>query len=146
MLLIKDIVFDDNISVNLEDSIEYAIQTMCKNAQGVIVVLSNDIPMGILTERDILHMVNSEIDYATPISSILHLKTLITVNSKRTVEYALHLFIDNNIRRLIVVDDRNIFIGIITQDILIKHLEDDSFQTNLMIEHFIKTSRKKREG
>lgn len=141
MLLIKDIVFNDNISINLDDTIDTAIKTMCLNRQGVVVILSDNIPMGIITEKDILHLINTDIDYNAPVSNILNLKTLITVNSKRTVEYALHLFIDNNVRRLIVIDDKNSFVGIITQDILIKHLEDDSFQTNLSIENFIKAPR-----
>lgn len=141
MLLVKNIVLNDDIAVDLEDSVENAIYTMCKNEQGVVVIVSNSIPMGILTERDILYNINSKMDAKAKVSTILNLKTLITVNSRRTVEYALHLLIDNNIRRLVVVDDKNTFIGVITQDMLIKHLEDDSYQTNLMISHFIETPK-----
>ncbi len=141
MLLVKDIVLNEDISVNLESTINEAIYTMCKNGQGVVVIVSNDIPIGILTERDILYSINNDVDYSAKVSTILDLKTLITVNERRTIEYALHLLIDNNIRRLVVVNDKNIFVGIMTQDVLIKHLEDDSYHTNLMISHFIQTPK-----
>lgn len=141
MLLIKDIVLTENISVELHDTLEDAIKVMCDNRQGVVVVISNNIPVGVLTERDILHIINTDVNYSSQVSTILNLRNLITVNSKRTIEYALHLLIDNNIRRLVVVDDKNTFVGIITQDMLIKHLEEDSFQTNMIISHFIKTPK-----
>ncbi|MEA2019709.1 MAG: diguanylate cyclase [Campylobacterota bacterium] len=137
MSLIKDIVVTKNISVDISSSIEFALDIMSKNKQGVIVVLDEDIAVGIITERDILQMMNRSIDFQASIKSILSPNTPIAINIKRSVEYALHILIDNNIRRLIIIDDEDNFIGVVTQDILINHLEDNTFQTNLIISNFI---------
>jgi diguanylate cyclase (GGDEF)-like protein len=141
MNLISNITVTKDISVKLSNSIESTLNIMVKNKQGVVIVLSNNMPVSIVTERDILHIINKNIDFKAPVESILKFNHLITVNQKRSIDYALHVLIDNNIRRLIIVDDQNNFIGVVTQDILIKHLEDDTFKTNLLISNFIKDSK-----
>lgn len=137
---IKDIILTTNISVDFMDPIEKALAIMSKNKHGVCIVLSDNTPIGILTERDILQLLNLNFDLNHTVQSILKQSNLITINIKRSVEYALQILINNNIRRLIVINDTNDFIGIVTQDILIKHLENDTFKTNLLISDFIKNS------
>ncbi|MEA3383786.1 MAG: diguanylate cyclase [Campylobacterota bacterium] len=142
MNLIKNVIIKENISIDIKSSISDALICMEMNKQGVIVVLSNGLPASILTERDVLHLIEQEIDVDNTIDTILKFNHLITVNIKRTIEYALHILIDNNIRRLIVIDDNNFFQGIVTQDILIKHLEDDTFKTSLLISDFLRDKQK----
>ncbi len=141
MRTIKDILLAENISVNSGDSIATAIATMYKNKQGVIVILSNNLPIGIITERDILHIMDDSYNSSLPIESILESYDLITVNGKRSIDYSLHILIDNNIRRLVVVEDNGKFLGVVTQDMLIQHLEDDSFKTNMIVSSFIQKNR-----
>ena len=141
MRTIKDILLTENISVNSSNSITNAIATLYKNKQGVIVVLSNDLPIGIITERDILHTIEGGYNYNAPIESILKSNHIITVNGKRSIDYSLHILIDNNIRRLVVIDDEGKFIGVATQDMLIQHLEEDSFKTNMIVSSFIKNHK-----
>ncbi|MEA2050432.1 MAG: diguanylate cyclase [Campylobacterota bacterium] len=138
MDLIKDIILKDDISIDIKCSIAEALKMMEKNHQGVVVVLSNGLPASILTERDLLRLIEQEIELSDKIETILRFNHLITTNMQRTIEYALHVLIDNNIRRLIVVDDNNRFQGIVTQDILIKHLEDDTFKTSLLVSDFLR--------
>jgi len=139
---IKDIILKQDISVKLTDSLVYALEIMAKNRQGVVVVISRNLPVGIITERDVLHLVNTNTDFNAPIENILKFNHIISINVKRSIDYALHVLIDNNIRRLIVIDENSNLVGIITQDILVKHLEDDTFKTNLIISSFIQNSKK----
>ena len=141
MNTIKDIILTKNIAVDLSNTIKEALEVMYKNQQGVCVVLSNNLPIGILTERDVLQLININLNLNESIESILKFNHLITINVKRSVEYALQILISHNIRRLIVVNDANNFMGIITQDILIKHLENDTFKTSLLISDFIKDTK-----
>ncbi len=133
---IKNLIVTKNISVKITDSLSYALNVMAKNQHGVVVVLSDNLPIGILTERDILNILDNDIDFTLSVKSFLRFNHLITINMKRSVDYAIHVLIDNNIRRLIVVDENNNFIGITTQDMLVKHLEDDNFKKNLMVSDF----------
>ena len=141
MKTIKDILLYEGVSVNSGDSISTTIAVMYKNKHGVVVVLSNDLPIGIITERDILHTMDESYDASLPIESILESYHLITVNGERSIEYSLHILIDNNIRRLIVINDTGEFLGVVTQDILIQYLEDDSFKTNILVSSFIQKDR-----
>ena len=114
---------------------------MYKNRQGVVIILSKNIPIGIITERDILHIIDSDYHSDSPIESILKSNRIITVNGRRSIDYSLHILIDNNIRRLVVVNDNGKFLGIVTQDILIQHLEDDTFKTNTIISNLIQKNK-----
>jgi diguanylate cyclase (GGDEF)-like protein len=137
MTNIQNIIIQENISIDINTSIDDAIALMEKNHHGVIVVLSKNIPVAIFTEKDVLHIINNISDYSMPLESILKFNHLITINVKRSVDYALNVLMDNNIRRLIVVNDQNNFLGVVTQDILIKYLEDDMFRKNLIISDLI---------
>ncbi|MEA3512603.1 MAG: diguanylate cyclase [Campylobacterota bacterium] len=138
MRTVRDIILREDISVDISSTIAYTLEMMAKNKQGVIVVLSKSVPVGIITERDVLNQINNTIDFEVTIDTILRFNHLITINIKRSIDYALHVLIDNNIRRLIIVDDINNFEGVVTQDIIVKHLEDDTFKTNLLISNFMK--------
>ncbi|MBI3874359.1 MAG: diguanylate cyclase, partial [Arcobacter sp.] len=137
MTTLKNLLHTEYIAIDKNGVLKDAINCMHKNRQGVVVVVSNNIPFGIITERDILNIIHNNTDSATPISNILTPKALITINQKRSIEYALHVLIDNNIRRLIVVDNNGQFQGVVTQDILVKNLERNAFTTDILISNFI---------
>jgi len=142
MNTINNLTLKQDVSAQLSDSISSVLKTMKKNNQGVVVIVSNNLPVAILTERDILHIINNDLDLDAPVESILKFNHLITINIKRSIEYALQILINNNIRRLIVVNDSNIFLGFVTQDILIKNLEKDTFRKSLLISDFLKNTKK----
>jgi len=134
---IKDIVVSDNIAVKETDSLEVAIDMMHKSELGVIAVVRHDKAIGIITEKDIITIINSDIDMNTSVKSFFKFYFLITIHETRSIEHALHMFVNNSIRRLVVVDSKDKFIGMITQDYVLKHLDDDAFKTNLKISNFI---------
>jgi len=140
MMLIKDIIIKDDVFVDENSSLSHAIDKMSKNSCGVIVALEMDKPKGILTERDILHHINSNLDKSAKISSI-YTSSVITVNHNRSVEYGLHILIDNNIRRLVVIDDKGSFVGIVTQESLINYLDEDTFRVNIKISNIVNSQK-----
>ena len=62
--------------------------------------------LGILTERDIVELLFNGVDLDETAEQHAR-KHLITTKSDRTIGYALNLMIDNNIRRMIVLDEEN---------------------------------------
>jgi len=143
-MIIKDIMITRNISVDIQDNIEDTLSFMVRNGNGVVVVLSNGIISGIITERDIISLA-SNIQYLNFKSSIKNSFTfgsVIKINCNRSVEYGLNLLLDNNIRRLVVVDNDNCLVGIVTQNILIKNLDDYAFKSSIPISDFINTHSK----
>jgi diguanylate cyclase (GGDEF)-like protein len=134
-------MYREHISIEKSGTIEDAIKLMDQNHQGVVVIIEKNIPVGVLTERNILEVIQKNIDQTRFILDVFTFNTPITINKKRSVDYALHILIDNTIRRLIVVDGDGSFKGVVTQDVLVKNLERNSFKTDILISHLMDTSR-----
>ena len=129
---IQSIVKTKNISVEKNSSIFEAIEVMYQNDQGTVIVLDKGTTVGILTERDVVDLLATKTDFDQPIINVAARK-VIGININRSVEYALHVLIDNNIRRLTIVNDEGEFIGILTQEMLMDKLEDDHYRINLTV-------------
>ncbi|MCD6172787.1 MAG: CBS domain-containing protein [Sulfurimonas sp.] len=142
MQLLKNIVKKDNISVTKEMSINNAVEVMYSNHEGCVVILEDNRAVGIFTERDIISLLNKSTDMNQPISKIIK-KEVISVNQERTLEYALHILIDNNIRRLVIVDNYGVFLGVITQEMIVVGLEEDIYKVNLKVSQVISSSQKR---
>ncbi len=143
-MIIKDIMITKNISVDIKDNIEDTLNFMVQNGNGVVVVLSNGIISGIITERDIISLACDKhyLNFKSLIRNSFSFGNVIKINFNRSVEYGLNLLLDNNIRRLVVVDKNNCLLGIVTQDILIKNLDDYAFKSSIPISDFINTYSK----
>ena len=133
---IHSIVKTKNISVNKESSIFEAIKVMYKNDQGTVIILDQDKTVGILTERDVVELLALKTDFNQPVIAVAERK-VIGININRSVEYALHVLIDNNIRRLTIISDEGKFIGILTQQMLMNKLEDDHYRINLTVSQIL---------
>ncbi len=82
----------------------------------IIVTDKNNLPIGIVTDEDILSKVSDATVYAeaTTLKEVMS-TPLITINEKATLQDALHKMRDNNIRKLPVLSKKNQVIGMIFQ-------------------------------
>jgi len=92
--------------------------TMLRNYEtdDIVVIDSEKFPVGIVTDEDILSKVSDATVYAesTTLEQIMT-KPLITINEKSTLQDALHVMRDNNVRKLPVVSKKNQVLGMILQ-------------------------------
>ncbi len=135
-ILLKDIAHKENFCIQTNDTVRDAIEIMKSNRMGVIVILEDKQPTGILTERDIVEIVYKGFDMDEMANKFAH-KALITTNGDRQIGYALNLMIENNIRRVVVTDDNNYFLGVITQQDLLIHLEEDFYRSTIRVKHIL---------
>jgi len=142
MTKLENLMYKEYVSIEKSGTLEDVIKIMDQNHHGVVVVLESNIPVGILTERNILEVIRQDIDQSKSIVNIFTLRKPITINIKRSVDYALHILIDNAIRRLVVVDNVGSFKGVVTQDVLVKNLEENSFKTDILISQILDSNRK----
>jgi len=140
MTLIKDIIYSESVQVPSSDSLSQAIKLMSQNKHGVIAIVDSSIPSGILTERDLISLIKEDVNFELPVS-LFSKKALITIQESRSLEYALHILIENNIRRLIVVDKNGFFTGIVNQEDILKYLEEDSYKTNLVVSQILQKTK-----
>ena len=82
----------------------------------IIVTDKNNVPMGIVTDRDILNKVSDVTVYveSTKLKEVMSVP-LITINEKATLQDALHKMRDHEIGKLPVISKKNKVIGMIYQ-------------------------------
>ena len=91
----------------------------------IVVIDSEKFPVGIVTDEDILSKVSDATVYAeaTTLEEIMS-KPLITINEKSTLQDALHIMRDNNVRKLPVVSKKNQVMGMILQSTIANAIRD----------------------
>jgi CBS domain-containing protein len=95
-------------------SVRKAIQLMDEGNIGVLPVVENDKPIGIVTERDILRRVAAkDIDMDKTTVETIMTKNPITINNDASILEATRLMSENNFRRLLVVKGGKL-IGVVT--------------------------------
>lgn len=135
-IIIKDIVQREHMSVPSNASLRELVEVMEKNGRGLVVILRDRTPAGILTERDVVQILNKGIDLdemAYPYST----KSLIIIREDRTIGHALAMMMENNIRRVIVSDKGGAFVGALTQQDLLRHLEEDFYRSFVKVKHIL---------
>ena len=101
-------------SVTKNISLWKAIKIMDENNIGVLPVVENDKPVGVITERDILRrVVAKEIDIDKKTVEDIMTKNPVTIEYNASILEATRLMSENNFRRLIVVKN-NKLVGIVT--------------------------------
>lgn len=118
-LLVSSVMTTDVKTENENENIMAVCKVMRDNNIGCVVVIkvqnTEKIPIGIITERDIVNVLGKlTIEFRTPLSSFMS-KPIISIQPKRSIREAIQLMNSNNIRRLVVVDENNRLVGIITE-------------------------------
>lgn len=91
----------------------------------IIVTDKNNLPVGIVTDEDILSKVSDVTVYAeaTTLKDVMS-TPLITISEKSTLQDALHKMRDNNIRKLPVISKKNQVMGMIFQSVIANVIRD----------------------
>jgi len=91
----------------------------------IIVTDKDNLPVGIVTDEDILSKVSDVTVYAeaTTLKDVMS-TPLITINEKSTLQDALHKMRDNNIRKLPVLSKKNQVMGMIFQSVIANVIRD----------------------
>ena len=138
-VLLKDIARHENLSVQSSASLKSLVEVMNVNRKGVVVILEDRKPTGILTERDIVEILYRRVSLEEKVHTYAK-KTLVTTIGTRTVGYALNLTLENRIRRVIVVDDSSNYLGVVTMQDLLRYLEEDFYRLTIKVKHILKKS------
>ena len=116
---VKDVMISDLITLDVSTSIKDAAKLMDGNNIGCIIVTKNQLPIGILTERDFVKRIAAkEKSLTTSLEEVMS-SPLIEVNPDETVWEAAQIMKTNSIHKLPVKKDNQI-IGIVTATDLVK--------------------------
>jgi predicted transcriptional regulator len=140
-LLVSSVMSSVVKTENEDRNIMAVCKVMHDNSIGCVVVVKiqnkEKIPVGIITERDIISILGKQtIDFRRPLSSFMS-KPIISIQPNCSIREAMQLMNSNNMRRLVVVDTNNKMVGIITEkDIFRQIAKNPTMVTDFVGENY----------
>ncbi len=121
---IRDIMEKDVITIENDKTAQDAAKIIAEKDISFLVIMNDGSPQGVLSESDFVRKVAAEDKKASEIkiSEIMSYKFR-SVRPTTTIEDAIQKMLNNNIRRLIIIDDEKL-VGVITQTDLASYLRD----------------------
>ena len=121
---IRDIMEKNVITIEKNETAQDAAKIIAEKDISFLVVMNDDLPEGVLSESDFVRKIAAEDRKSSdvPISEIMSYKFR-SVGPSTTIEDAVQKMLNNNIRRLLILEDDKL-VGVITQTDLASHLRD----------------------
>jgi len=115
MAQVRDIMEKNVITIPLDKTALDAAKMLKEKKISFLVIVRDDKPLGIVTERDIVRKIAAEDKTASsiPLENIMSAKFR-WVEPSTTVDSAVQKMLNNNIRRLVVLENEKL-VGVITQ-------------------------------
>lgn len=114
---IEKIMSTDVVSLDISKTAADAAALMTENKVGSVIVIKNDGPFGIVTERDLVRRY-----FRDTLLESLASHPLITAEPTTTVEKAAEIMLKNKIRKLPIIDENNTVAGMVTVTDLVAFL------------------------
>ena len=128
---VKDIMTKNVFSIGVDNSVLEAAEIMSSNQLGCLVIINRELPIGIVTERDIVRrVVAKKMPLGTKISQIMS-QSLITVDADASLKEAARLMSSNKIRRLPVLK-QNKLVGIVVASDFVRNLGKKSVSEEIL--------------
>ena len=121
MPYVKDIMTKNVIAVTVDTTVFEAAELMNSKGIGCLLVVQDEVPVGIVTERDFVRrVVAKNLPYSVKVSEIMT-KNLVTVDPDMSLKDAARLMSINKIRRLPVLK-QNKLVGIVVASDFVRNL------------------------
>ena len=120
---IRGLMSSSALTVPQTSLLRSAVQTMATHRFTCVIATDGNTPSGILTEYDAVKLYNSmEVDANTLLSEVM-VKPVRTIPERTPVPTALEIMQLNNIRHLVVVDDKTQVLGLVTEHDIVHQIE-----------------------
>lgn len=132
MTTIREMMTSPVVTVKAQQTVFDGAKIMTENSLGcLVVVVDDEEPVGIVTERDFVRrVVGEKLPYETEISKIMS-KPLITVDGEASIREAARLMMEHRIRRLPVVDGQKL-VGIVVISDFLRELSKKSVREQII--------------
>ena len=137
MAQIRDIMQKNVITIEHDKTAHDAACLISEKDISFLVIMKDDIPVGVLTESDFVKRLSARDKKASDviISEIMSNKFR-WVNPETEIEDAIQKMLNNNIRRLLILDDDKL-VGVLTQTDLTEFLRN-----KLLVDQTVKNIQK----
>jgi CBS domain-containing protein len=112
----------DLVTAGPDDSLTSVAQLMEQHNVGTVVIVQNQKPIGIVTDRDLALAIGArEFPPQTPAGQVMTVPVT-TIDQRKEVADATWYMLGYEVRRLPIVDEKGRLVGIVTLDDLLRHL------------------------
>ena len=122
-MFLKDFVQPINDTVDITATLQEVIDKMSNERFHHIVIVDKQKPVGIISEQDVVKFFTNRVDFSSYAIEYA-IKDVIALHHTRLVDYALSMMLNNNIRKIIVIDNNDNYLGCMEQEDLIYTLEE----------------------
>ena len=112
---VRDIMQKNAITIEYDKNSLDAAKILKENEISFLVIIKDSVPIGIVSERDFVQKIaaNDKVASSVPLEEIMS-KKFRWVEPSSPIEDAVQKMVNNNIRRLVVLEDEKL-VGVITQ-------------------------------
>ena len=128
---VKDLMTKKVLTVDTQKTVFEAAQLMGQKEVGDVIVLDTEMPIGIVTERDIVRRVVAKKKPGTTKVSEVMSTPLITISPDASIKEAARTMVNHRIRRLPVLKEHKL-VGILVVSDFARHLGKKSFTENIL--------------
>jgi CBS domain-containing protein len=131
MPTVKDLMAKKALTIDSQKTVFEAAQLMSQKEVGDVIVVDIDMPIGIVTERDIVRrVVAKRRSVDTKVSEVMS-KPLITIGPDASLKEAARTMVNHRIRRLPVLKEHKL-VGIIVVSDFARHLSRKSLTESIL--------------
>ncbi len=106
------------LEVGPEQSLQETMSRMADHGQDAAIILENNRPTGLLTQRDIINLLDTHTDPATAIGRCMTTPVQ-TLDAEARISEALEFCRDRHLKRVVIIDSAGRFTGMISQKELV---------------------------
>jgi len=121
-MFLKDFIEPIDNAIDISATLQDTINKMTQQRLHHVVIVKENMPIGIITERDFVRFYKNKIDFNS-LAIDYAIKNIISLNHSRLVEYALSMMMNNNVKKIIVTNNNKEYVGCIEQEDLLYFLE-----------------------
>ncbi len=134
--LLTDIPYRKPLTVSGDISLKEALNLLKESRESFLIVMGNEIPEGILTEKDIIKLLHRKISLEEKISPYIS-RNLLKIKEDRPIIVAINIMVEYFIKHLIVTDHKGAYKGVIIYDDIIEFLEGDLFKKEILLKDLL---------
>lgn len=131
MPTVKDLMTKNVVTIEADKTVIEAATLMSQNDIGDLIIMDNDVPVGIVTERDLVRRVLAEGKHRETKVSEVMTTPLKVIDPEAPIKEAARRMVNRRIRRLPVIKD-NKLVGIITAADFAKHLSKKTLSDDIL--------------
>ncbi|MEA2100246.1 MAG: EAL domain-containing protein [Campylobacterota bacterium] len=136
---IKDAMIDSILTINLNTSLTEVALRMSKKKCDYAIIVEHNQPIGVIGERDIAHCsIDGNLSLENAMSIMKH-QTMCLVNIETSLQDVSQMMKEHGVHQLVVVNNTNALIGLITRHDILKTIHSSYF------DYLLKTIESKSE-